>query len=136
MRNAREDLAGNVPGKFSPADWSKILVTAQEKVLASSLPRQEAWIEVIRDFNRNRYWGFVPNYKKPKVPRHEQNLGKRFIWYSFRSFLITKVAVLYFGARYTIDLDPMYGWLFFGAIAFMLTNYGLFLYRYGGRPEK
>jgi hypothetical protein len=130
MANAREDLAGNVSGQFSPEDWDQILNRAVEQLSRSTKGPQEAWVDVIRDFHRQRYWGFIPNYKKPKPTVDEQNLGKRFIWYSARSFLITKVAVLYFGARYCAGYDPINGWLFFGAMIFMVSNYGYFIYRY------
>ena len=136
MANARVDLAGNVEGQFSPDDWEKILSRAEALLLDSAKDPAAAWMDVIRDFHAKSYWGFVPNYKKPKKRREDENLGKRFIWYSFRSFLITKVVILYCGARFSADYDPVYGWVFFGAIAFMITNYGLFLYRYGGRTEK
>jgi hypothetical protein len=136
MANAREDLAGNIEGTFSPEDWEKIFARVREQLLRSKKNKEEAWVDVIRDFHREKYWGFIPNYKKPKVKREDENLGKRFIWYCFRSFLLTKVLVLYCGARWSADYDPIYGWLFFGGIAFMLTNYGLFLWRYGNRPDR
>lgn len=140
MANAREDLAGNIGGQFSPDDWEKILMRAHEQLRRSQKTHSEkthedAWVDVIRDFHRERYWGFTPDYKKPKANREDENLGIRFIWYSFRSFLLTKVAVLYFGARYSADYDPVYKWLFFGAIAFMLVNYGIFLWRYVPRHK-
>lgn len=135
MAHAREDLAGNIDGKFSPEDWDKILARAAAELKRSEKPEHEAWVDVIRDFHKHKYWGFVPDYKAPKIKREDENLGTRFIWYSFRSFLLTKVAVLYFGARYTADWDPVYGWLFFGAIVFMLVNYGIFLWRYGPRHK-
>lgn len=137
MANARVDLAGNIEGQFSPEDWEKILARAAEQLARSTAKTPEqAWVEVILDFHREKYWGFFPNYKKPKTSRDDENLGKRFIWYSMRSFLITKILVLWFGARYAADYDPVYKWLFFGAIAFMLLNYGYFLYRYGHRKEQ
>lgn len=131
MNQAREDLAGNISGDFSPEDWEKILLRARTQLENSSRPAPEAWVDVIRDFHREKYWGFTPDYVQPKVRREEENLGKRFIWYITRSFLITKTCVLYFGARYVADYDPIYGWLFFGAILFMLSSYGTFLYKYG-----
>lgn len=137
MKNAREDLAGNVGGYFSPEDWDKILLRARDQFLVSAKPESEAWTDVIRDFHREKYWGFVANYKKPKAGRDDESLGKRFLWYVFRSFLITKVVILYCGARYSMgDQDPIYTYLFFGAMAFMLCSYGLFLYRYAGRKEQ
>lgn len=136
MANAKIDLAGNIHGQFSPEDWEKILSRARDRLAASSKTESQAWIEVIRDFHRNKYWGFVPNYKKPKEKIDDKNLGTKFIWFSFRSFLITKVVILYAGARYTIDdSNPIWKYLFFGAFAFMLTAYGTFLYRYAGRKE-
>lgn len=121
---AREDLAGNISGQFSPEDWERILARAQEQLAHST------WPDVIRDFHRQRYWGFVPNYKKPKVKREPENLGRRFLWYITRSFLLTKTVVLYFGARWTAGYGPINGYIFFGAICFMLCSYGLFLWRF------
>jgi hypothetical protein len=135
LANASEDLAGNISGRFSPEDWDQILVRAKDQLRCSSKPLPEAWVDVIRDFHREKYWGFVPNYKVPKLKREDENLGLRFIWYSFRSFLLTKMAVVWFGALYSTYGDPFYKWMFFGAIAFMLSNYGLFLYRYGSKHK-
>jgi hypothetical protein len=129
--NAKIDLAGNLQGDFSPEDWHKILARAGEMLGASPKPKDEAWVDVILAFHREKYWGFKPNYRKPKTKLEDENLGTRFIWYSFRSFLITKVIVLYCGARWVADYDPIYGYLFFGAIVFMLANYGYFLWKYG-----
>ncbi|HMN69103.1 MAG TPA: hypothetical protein PKC28_11235 [Bdellovibrionales bacterium] len=109
---------------------------ALARLRASNKPENEAWPEVIREFHRERYWGFIPDYKKPKKKSEDENLGTRFIWYSFRSFLLTKVVILYCGARYTAgDPNPIYKWLFFGAFAFMIAAYGRFLYKYGNRVE-
>lgn len=135
MANAREDLAGNISGEFSPEDWVLILAEAKRRLETSGKSHGEAWVEVIRDFHRESYWGFTPSYRKPRRRREDENLGNRFLWYSFRSFLITKVVVLYFGARYSADQGGINGWLFFGAIVFMLSNYGLFLWRYGHRHK-
>lgn len=129
--NAKIDLAGNISGDFSPEDWNQILDRAREMLVSSRKPAPEAWVDVILAFHRERFWGFKPNYKKPKPKLEDENLGTRFIWYSFRSFLITKVVILYCGARWVADYDPVYGYIFFGAIAFMLSNYGYFLWRYG-----
>lgn len=138
MANAQEDLAGNIDGHFSPDDWRTILARAKEKLERSPLPAAEAWVEVIREFHRERYWGFIPNYKKPSVtPEAEENLGKKFILYTFRSFLISETVVLYCGARYSADdHNPIYKWGFFAGLTFLVVNYGLFLYRYGGRSEE
>jgi hypothetical protein len=129
MANAREDLAGNLGGHFSPDDWDKILAIAKERL------QSKEWTDVIRDFHREKYWGFVPNFKKPKAKKEDENLGVRFIWYSARSFLLTKVAVLWFGALWTVYGDTFYKVGFFGALFFMLCSYGYFLYRYGPKHD-
>jgi hypothetical protein len=125
MANAQEDLAGNISGQFSPADWEKILARAEER-----LAQTGDWCEVVREFHREKYWGFVPNFKRPKSKREDEALGVRFILYCARSFLLTKVAVLWFGALWTVYGDPLYAWGFFGSMAFMIFAYGSFLYKY------
>lgn len=136
MVNAREDLAGNIAGDFSPADWAVILERARDLLARAGQRPEEAWPDVIRTFHRERYWGFRPDYRAPRVKQEEQNLGKRFIWYVSRSFLITKVAVLYFGARWTAGYDPINGYLFFGAMIFMVSNYGYFLWKFRDRDDE
>jgi hypothetical protein len=131
MQNAREDLAGNLQGDFSPDDWEQILERCALDLKASAKPTAEAWMDVIRTFHRERYWGFIPNYKKPKPLPHEENLGVRFVLYAARSFMVTKVIVLYAGARWTFGGGPVWGWIFFAAIVFMLSSYGRFLWKYG-----
>lgn len=136
MANAKTDLAGNISGDFSPEDWEKILARACDQLRQSQKPEGEAWVDIIRNFHHEKYWGFVANYKKPKPKPEDVNLGKTFIWYCFRSFLLTKIVILYCGARYSADdPNPIYKWLFFGAMAFMLTAYGRFLWKYGRRKE-
>lgn len=130
LANAREDLAGNISGDFSPEDWERILALAE-----SRLNETRNWPDVIREFHRERYWGFVPNFKKPRTKREDESLGIRFILYSARSFLLTKVAVLWFGALWTVYGDPIYAWGFFGAMTFMIFAYGSFLYRYANKHK-
>jgi hypothetical protein len=126
MDNAKEDLAGTVEGKFSPEDWEKILGKAQNLLGTGGL---EAWREVIRDFHRNRYWGFVPNYREPRKKEVSKNLGFQFIWMTFGSLTIFKVAVLWFGQIYSRSDDPLDKWLFFGCLALVLGNIAFFLWR-------
>lgn len=138
MREARVDLAGNVGGQFSPHDWDSILVRAKSQLEASSLPAHEAWVEVIRDFHRENYWGFVPNYVPPKKVTNvdDENLGVRMLLYAGRSFLLTKIAIVWCGAMWSISGEPFWRNCFFGAILFMLVAYGIFLYKYGNRTER
>jgi hypothetical protein len=136
MANAQEDLAGNVSGQFSPEDWDKIRARAAELLRHSSKPPQEAWVDVILAFQREKYWGFVPNYKKPKIRPEDKNLGVQFIWYCCRSFLITKVIVLYAGARFSLGHEPIWGWIFFAAVAFMVISYSRFLWKHRNRKDE
>lgn len=132
MANAKIDLAGNISGDFSPQDWEKILIRASAQLKQSDKSEAEAWVDIVRDFHKQRYWGFVPNYIKPKIKPEEENLGQRFIWYCFRSFLLTKIVVLYCGARYSADdPNPIYKWGFYGGLVFIVTAYGRFLWKYG-----
>jgi hypothetical protein len=135
MREARVDLAGNVAGKFSPEDWDQILSRAREQLEASKLPPHEAWTDVVRDFHRQQFWGFKPDFVPSKNP-DEENLGVRMLLYSARSFLLTKVSVVWFGALWAVYDEPLYKYAFFGSIIFMVAAYGWFLYRYGNRFEK
>lgn len=139
MANAREDLAGNVAGEFSPDDWSAILGRAADQLRASAKPEALAWPDVIRSFHRERYWGYRPNFRHQSPPRpkpHQKNLGLSFIYYVGRSFLLTKAVVLYSGARWTAGYGSMWGGIFFGAIAFMLISYGRFVWIHGrGRDD-
>lgn len=131
MAEAKTDLAGNISGDFSPDDWAKILDRAHTQLKASAKSEAEAWTDVIRDFHREKYWGFIPNYVKPKSKPEEHNLGKKFIWFSFRSFLLTKTIILYCGARYVNDdPNPIYTWLFYGALVFIVFAYGRFIWIY------
>src|ERR1017187_8151098 len=100
MANAAEDLTATIEGRFSPDDWEKILKRAQAAVEAGT-----AWPDVIRDFHQTRYWGFVPNYRGRKVKK-SKNLGFQFIWMTFASLTIMKVAVLWFGQIYSRSDDP------------------------------
>lgn len=136
MANARDDLVGNVSGQFSPEDWEEILDEAERRLATSGKAEPEAWIDVIREFHRERYFGFVPNYSKPKEKAHEKNLGLKFLYFVTRSFLVTKVIVLYSGARWSADYEPFWGWIFFGAMTFMVCSYSLFLWRHArGRKD-
>lgn len=138
MREARVDLAGNLGGQFSPQDWESILTRAKAQLEASSLRGPEAWVEVIRDFHRENYWGFVPNYIAPKTVKNidDENLGVRMLLYAGRSFLLTKIAIVWFGALWSISGEPFYKYCFFASILFMLVAYGTFLYKYGHRNER
>lgn len=129
MKHAHEDLMGNVSGRFSPEDWGLILDRASEHLAAfqrSGLSEQEAWKEVIRQFHREHYWGFQPDYIAPR-PR-DNNMGIRFILMTVLTFIFSLIAVVWLGQAYTASLEFEDGRNLVLAIALILGNFGLFLW--------
>lgn len=134
MKHAKEDLAGNVSGRFSPKDWQSILNYAEEQWHKEQLrlagDEMKAWHSVVRDFHRQSYWGFVPDYRPPRRKSEKRNLGIAFIWMAFQTFVITKIAVVWLGQTYSRTQDALDGWLFYSVIAVVLANFGFFLWRH------
>jgi|GEM_PF-5413435 len=131
MDEARVDLAGNVAGKFSPDDWQRILTEAKTRLAqhqAAGNDETSAWRNVILDFHREKYWGFVPDWRPPLKKKNESNLGVRFIWMTFSAFIVTKIAVVWLGQIYTRSDDPIDAYLFFASIALVIFNFGFFLW--------
>lgn len=131
MDEARVDLAGNVAGKFSPDDWQRILTEAKIRLnqhQAAGEDEISAWRNVILDFRREKYWGFVPDWRPPPKQKNESNLGVRFIWMTFSAFIVTKIAVVWLGQIYTRSDDPIDAYLFFASIALVIFNFGFFLW--------
>jgi hypothetical protein len=126
MANAREDLAATIDGRFSPEDWEKILHKAKAQLEAGG-GNLAAWQNVIRDFHREKYWGFVANYRPAKTKR-KKNLGFQLIWLTFNSLTTMKVAVLWFGQIYSRSDEPTDKWIFLGVIALALGNILFFLW--------
>lgn len=134
MGHAREDLGGNVGGKFSPENWDRILNEARERFLRHrALVNNDlaAWTEVVREFHRERYWGYSPNWRPPPKDKKKKqtNMGVSFIWMTFTAFIVTKISVVWLGQIYTRSDDPVDKWLFFGAIALTIANFAYFLWR-------
>ncbi len=131
MANARVDLASTTGGNFSPDDWEKILERARTQLLEKSRSADEttAWQQVVRDFHASRYWGFNPNYRKPKADPKKKNLGFQFIWLMFGSLTIMKVAVLWFGQIYSRSDESYDKWMFFIVLTLVIGNILYFLWR-------
>ncbi|MGZ6479082.1 MAG: hypothetical protein ACXWQE_07260 [Bdellovibrionales bacterium] len=131
MANANVDLTSTVGGKFSPSDWEKILERARTQLHEKAKTSDElaAWQAVIRDFHASRYWGFIPNYREPKSSRKPKNLGMQFIWLTFGSLTIMKVAVLWFGQIYSRSDEAFDKWMFFIVLALIIGNILFFLWR-------
>ncbi len=132
LKNAHIDLAPNADGQFSSTDWSRILNEADKRWQDIRLEQpgadDKAWHEVVRQFHRDAYFGFAPIFrdKKSKRPR---NLGFSLIFLMFNSMVGLKVAVLWFGQKYSNGDNPTDKWIFFAVLTVVVLNYGFFLWR-------
>ena len=129
MRRAREDLMGNASGDFSPEDWALVLQLANERLAAfqgAGLSEDSAWAEVIREFHRERYWGYRPDYKAPRV--RDSNMGIRFILMTGLTFIFSIIAVVWLGQIYTSSGEFEDGRNLVVAIVLILCNFGFFLW--------
>lgn len=133
MAQAREDLCGNMTGRFSPENWDMILREAHlrlRKSLAAGNQGREAWQNVIREFHQESFWGFSPNWRPPAQQKpKKRNLGFSFVWMIFSTFVITLMAVVWLGQIYTITGDPKDAYFFFASIVLVLFNFGYFLWQ-------
>ncbi|HMN67336.1 MAG TPA: hypothetical protein PKC28_02245 [Bdellovibrionales bacterium] len=135
LKSARIDLAGNLSGEFSPADWDSILAKAEKDWRANGAS-SEAWSEVIRDFHRTRYWGFRADYRAPKVIKPKaSNLGVSLIFVLFFTFTFSIMAVVWLGQIYTHSDDPSDKWWFFLALIAVGFGFVRFLWRNRGHRD-
>lgn len=132
MKDAEIDLAGNISGRFSPENWKAILERAKatlEAQVRSGKPEGEAWTEVIREFHRDHYWGFEPNYHAPKLKK-KPNLGLGLIFILATSFTLVKIAIVWLGQIYTFSDEENDGRIFYVALVIVLANFAFFLWRF------
>jgi hypothetical protein len=138
MNQAREDLMGHVSGRFSPEDWNLILERAAGRLEAfqsGGVSELQAWQEVVREFHRERYWGFSADYKPPKVKRPEINLGVKFILFGLLTMTVFMTALVWLGQIHTHSDDPKDGWIFYSVVALVVLNFILFLWKNGRSAE-
>lgn len=132
MSQARTDLAGNVSGDFSPENWASILEEANVRLLRHNSglgDESSAWREVVREFHRERYWGFSPDWRPPpKAKAKHKNLGVFFIWMTFSTFVLTLIALVWLGQNYTVSDEPKDKYLFFTAVGLAIANFTYFLW--------
>jgi hypothetical protein len=134
MQHARTDLGATVEGKFSPEDWTAILARAESRFreLVAEFPpaaRTQAWHQVVREFHREKYWGFKPGYRPPRVKK-PRSLGMDFIIMTLNSMVIFKVVVLWFGQVYSRSEQAQDKWIFFAVLFIAIANYVYFLWRH------
>lgn len=131
MDNAAVDLLATVEGRFSPDDWQAILARAESawRAKLANLSERESWNEVVREFHRERYWGFAPNYRAPKVKKKE-NLGITLIFMTLNAMVTFKVLMVWFGFALSNNDDPKYKWIFVAIVFLILADTGYFLWRH------
>jgi hypothetical protein len=134
LSSAKEDLTGHISGRFSPEDWQKILRLAEQKLTEykaslTAADEREAWQAVVRDFHQNACWGFVPNYRPPRLKRKPVNLGIKFIIMAMMTMTVTKVAVVWLGQLQTYSDEPMDKWIFYAVVAVVVAGFGRFLWK-------
>lgn len=105
----QDDLADTSRGHYSLADWQTITVSAALKFARifknSEKSFQEAWIQTVREFHTtdSRPYHFEQKKPKPlKVKASTDGLGL-YLWAIFQAMVITKVFILYFGAKVAED---------------------------------
>jgi len=134
MRGAREDLSANVPGRFSPDDWTRILTTARERFETrrahSNLSELEDWQAVVLDFYRSRYWGYANDYRPPSPPKKKGNLGIRLVWLLFVAFTLTEAGIAWTGQNYAKSGDRGDFLILLLVIAAVVGNILFFLWQY------
>lgn len=132
IQDIRTDLTASVEGEFSSEDWGRIVELAHQKlrtaVAQSDIEPQVAWQNVVRDFYQSKFWGFKPGPRERRV-RPAMNLGVKFVLLGLNTMITFKIAVIWFGQKYTnSEDDPWALWIFVGVILLVLCNYGYFLY--------
>lgn len=129
------DLTSHLSTYFSNED--RLAITAKAaQFLDQNLqtePLENAWVQVLRDFNTQKYWGYKTTTQKPKpVKTEEQKIFWqlfKYVWALFQSMIVLKIAVYYFGlgsAEHPDQISVFWVWLFFLISAGSLA---LFAYR-------
>lgn len=105
----QDDLADTSRGHYSHADWQTITVSSALKFARTfknqDLSFQNAWIQTVREFHTTDSRPYHFEQKKPKPPKVKAStdgLGL-YLWAIFQAMVITKVFILYFGAKVAED---------------------------------
>lgn len=117
--NFAQDFSTSGRGYFSFDNESLIAEhacsLAKEKLRSTNVPISEnvlktCWNEVVTDFHRKNFWGFLPQAKKPTAALTEEQKTRRemwpYIWVLIQSGIILKTVVYYFGLRSSEDPTP------------------------------
>lgn len=117
--NFAQDFSTSGRGYFSFDDTALIaeqaFALAQEKLGHAHPPISEqalktCWNDVVTDFHRKKFWGFLPQAKKPIAALTEEQKTQRemwpYIWVLIQSGIILKTVVYYFGLRSSEDPTP------------------------------
>ena len=134
------DLTSHLSFYFSPAD--RLLITKKAAQLLAEGERKhgldEAWKNVLRNFNQNNFWDFERITEKPKkIQTEEQKIFWklfRYTWAFFQAMVILKIAVYYFGLESADHPDQTnVAWVgFFFGLSFL----SLVFFAYRNRNDK
>ncbi len=134
------DLTSHLSFYYSHEDRLKITEKAAQLLAKGTveLGLDEAWKNVLRDFNKNQFWGFKSTLAKPKKIRTEEQkiFWKLFnyTWAFFQAMVILKIAVYYFGLESADHPDQTnVGWVWF---FFSLSFLSLVFFAYRNRNDK
>ena len=136
-KNLLDDLLGGVDFKFSPLLDDELLLLADEKwqlQIEQGLTAEQAWVEVIRDFNKNSYWSMDLKSKEVfKNPPPQKVTPERKLFVFLRTFFVptfvTKVAIFYFGIHYAMYPGEGYGYGLVASMFLTVFNLTYFAYR-------
>lgn len=134
------DLTAHLNTYFSNEDRLNITKKAAEQLAHNfkTMPPEEAWPAVIRNFLANQYWGFQPILQKPQIKKTPEqqifwNLFK-YVWAFVQSMFIIKTAVYFFGIEATRHPEKLsIGWMW---LFFTISVGSLFFFAYRNRNEK
>lgn len=134
-KNYWSDLTSHLSFYFSNEDrWTMTHKAAlMLKSGVENKSQDEAWKDVLRNFNENNYWGFQPVDRKPKVGQTEDQkiFWKlfKYVWALIQSMIVLKFAVTFFGVNAANNPDQIsvaWVWIIFGLL---VASLAFFVYR-------
>lgn len=111
MATAHETDLLNIQDRFFSHETQAAITRTGASTLAKAVQKANAnraeadwrplWFEIIEDFHRTKYWGYPTQSEKPRPKELTAfQRGFPYIWTVFQAMVLTKVAILYFGAEY------------------------------------
>jgi hypothetical protein len=132
------DLFGGLHVHFSEQQRKEIVELFRAKYTDSQPAGQnqeiqrKIWVDLVTEFHRSNYWGFVPSKSKPieapKPPTVARQIAVYF-WTAFQALIVLKVIIYFFGLRVAQD-NTLENWIYLiVAVAFSWGSLGFFAWR-------